>query len=117
MYLFRVTDKQEKAVPERDPTTYTWITYAWVLFLAAWGGAVSFLKKVRDGDARASNVMEFVGEIVTSAFAGLITFYLCELAGLDKLLTASLVAVSGHMGTRAIFLLERQFEKYFRDAR
>jgi hypothetical protein len=48
---------------------------------------------------------------VTSAFAGLITFWLCEWAVVHPLLTAALVGISGHMGSRAIFKLERLAER------
>lgn len=102
-------------MPEKDPSTYTWLTYMWVFLLSAWGGLVSFIKKVRTGETRASNLMEFIGELVTSAFAGVITFFLCEASGITPLMTAVLVAISGHMGTRAIFLFERWFEKHVRD--
>lgn len=100
-------------MPEKDPTTYSLITYAWVLLLASLGGAVNFLRKLRAGSVRAWNVTEFIGELVTSAFAGVITFWLCEAAEIRPLLTAALVGIAGHMGSRAIFHLERFFEARF----
>lgn len=36
-------------MPEKDPTTYSLITYAWVALLSAWGGAVNWIRK-RDAD-------------------------------------------------------------------
>ena len=50
---------------------------------------------------------ELIGEIATSAFAGLITFWLCEAAQFNPLVTAALVGISGHMGSQAIYQLER----------
>ena len=94
-------------MPEKDPTTYSILTYAWVVGLSCLGGIVSFARKIRAGQARPYNLMEFFGEIMTSAFVGIITFYLCEAAALDTLMTAVFVGVSGHMGTRAIYMLER----------
>lgn len=94
-------------MPEKDPTTYTLLTYAWVIVLAAWGGAVNFITKVRRGESRACNIAEFIGEIVTSGFAGVLTFWLCEAAGINPLITAALIGISGHLGSRAIFLMER----------
>ena len=52
------------------------------------------------------SLVEFIGEVSTSAFAGVITFWLCEAGGINPLITAALVGVSGHMGSRAIFHLE-----------
>ena len=40
-------------------------------------------------------------------FAGLITFWLCEAAQFNPLVTAALVGISGHMGSQAIYQLER----------
>ena len=94
-------------MPEKDPSTYGLITYLWVTGLAAWGGPVSFYRKVKSGETRVFNVVELIGEIATSAFAGLITFWLCEAAQLDPLVTAALVGVSGHMGSRALYQFER----------
>lgn len=95
---------------DKDPMTYPLITYAWVLFLSGWGGAVSFIRRVKSGQTRPHNIVEFIGEIVTSAFAGVITFYLCEASGISPLMTAVLVAITGHMGTRGIYQLERFVE-------
>jgi LydA holin phage, holin superfamily III len=91
---------------DKSPETFSYITYLWVLGLSALGGVVAFARKVREGHARAWNFAEFVGELVTSGFAGVMTFYMCEYSNFAPLLTASLVGIAGHMGSRAIFLLE-----------
>ena len=100
-------------MPEKDPTNYPLLTYAWVALLSSWGGIVSWFRKRREGLTRSFNFMELVGELVTSAFAGLITFWLCEWSDIQPLLTAALVAISGHMGARAIFQIERLAEAKF----
>lgn len=97
-------------MPEKDPATYGLVTYAWVLLLSFWGGAVSFMRKLKAGEVRVFNVTELIGELVTSGFAGVITFYLCQWSNFPDLLTAALVGVSGHMGSRAIFHLENLFK-------
>jgi hypothetical protein len=95
----------------KDPTHYAWITYVWVIALAMLGGVVNFSRKVREGVTRRFNISEFIGEVVTSAFAGLITFWLCEWSEVHPLLTAALVGIAGHMGSRAIFKLEQLAER------
>lgn len=95
---------------DKDPTSYSLLTYAWVLFLASWGGAVNFFKKVREGHTESFRFMEFIGELVTSAFVGVLTFWLCELGEFHQLMTAALVGISGHMGSRAIFHLEQLYK-------
>jgi hypothetical protein len=98
---------------EKDPTSYSLITYAWVFLLAILGGVVNFVRKLQQGHVRAFNFVEFIGEIVTSAFAGVITFWLCENANMSPLLTAAFVGVSGHMGSRAIFMAENWLKTKF----
>ncbi|WP_424219414.1 phage holin family protein [Azovibrio sp.] len=44
---------------------------------------------------------------VTFSFACLITFWLCEAAEIEPLITAALVGISGHMGSRALYQFER----------
>jgi len=98
---------------EKDPTSYSILTYAWVFGLAILGGIVSFMRKLQAGHAKVFNIVEFIGEIVTSAFAGVIAFWLCENAGFSPLATASIVGVCGHMGSRTIFLFEGWLAKQF----
>ena len=85
------------------------LTWAWVVGLSLWGGVASFARKLRAGEARPFNLTEFAGEIFISGFVGVCTFLLCSGAGLDPLQTSPLVAISGHMGSRGIFLLEQFF--------
>jgi len=61
-------------MPEKDLNNYVALPYLWVLFLSIWGGVVSFAGKVRRGETRWLNIMELVGEIFTSGFAGAMTF-------------------------------------------
>lgn len=99
--------------PEKDPTNYSLITYAWVTAVAVIGGVVNFHRKMREGATRAFNLTEFIGELITSAFAGILTFWLCEWSNTPPLLSAVFIAISGHMGSRAIFGLEKWAERKF----
>lgn len=87
------------------------LTYAWVFGLAMLGGAASFVRRVRNGEAKYYNIIELIGELVVSAFAGLVTFFLCRSAGFNEMLTAAFIAISGHMGTRIIFMFEAYLVK------
>lgn len=87
------------------------LTYAWVFGLAMLGGAASFVRRVRSGESKYSNIVELIGELVVSAFAGLVTFFLCRSAAFDEMLTAAFIAISGHMGTRLIFMFEAYLVK------
>ena len=98
---------------EKDPLSYSVLTYAWVFALAILGGVVSFMRKLQLGHTRVFNLVEFIGEIVTSAFAGVLTFWICEHSGLSPLMTAAFVGISGHMGSRALFMAEGWLTKQF----
>lgn len=90
---------------DRDPTSFGLITYGWVLALSLMGGLVSFIRqcfKTRDKLPLRITLIWLVCELTISAFAGVVTFYLCEYWELDGLLTAVMVAVSGHLGGSAI---------------
>lgn len=96
---------------EKDPTSYSLLTYSWVIGLSIAGGVVSFLRKVREGQARACNIAELIGEIFTSGFVGVITFWLCEAGDISPLMSAAMVGIAGHMGSRAIMQFELWLEK------
>ncbi len=87
----------------------------WMVGVAVLGGLVSFYQKVRAGRARPMNITELLGEIVTSAFAGLITYWICRFYGVNEYLMAAGVAISGHMGARAIFIAEQWIESKLAD--
>lgn len=90
-----------------EPATWPLVTYFWIAVWAAAGGLVSFHQKVKAGAARWFNVGELLGEIVTSAFVGVVTGLLCEAANFPVQLTWALAGVSGHAGGRVLFWAER----------
>jgi len=100
-----------KYMPEKDPLSYSLITYGWVMFLSMWGGVVSFREKVRKGVSKNFNLVELIGEISASAFVGILTFYLCEWSEINKLLEPAIIGISGHMGTRGIWMIEKILSK------
>jgi CHASE2 domain-containing sensor protein len=90
-------------------TDYSLWTYLWVIALSSWGGVVSWVSKVRRGEVSPMSFLELIAEVVVAGFVGILTFWVCETAQIAPLLTAAMVGVSSHMGTRALF----QFEKLF----
>nr|WP_316642891.1 phage holin family protein [uncultured Roseateles sp.] len=98
----------------KDPLAYPLKQYGFVLGIALLGGLVGWYAKVRKGEVLPWNLMQLIGELCTSAFAGLLAFWLCELGNAPALLTASIVGISGHMGTRAIQTLENFVERRWR---
>jgi len=96
---------------DKDPAAIHWLTYAWVLVLSSWGGVVGYLRKVNSGQLDRFSLTHLAGEIMTSAFAGVITYWLATAADINDLVTAALVGVSGHMGTRAVCMIETYLQE------
>ncbi|QGZ42721.1 LydA family holin superfamily III [Pseudoduganella flava] len=96
------------STPPPDPSFNLDVILSWVLLigLSLWGGVASFIRKMKEGHARAWNFTELVGELVVSGFTGVITANLCESAGAPAPLKYALVGIAAHMGSRALFKLE-----------
>lgn len=95
-----------QAASPKDPLSYPLKTYGFMLAMAIFGGFVSWYAKVRRQEIPAGSVFHLIGEITTSAFAGMLTFFACEYLNSPQLLTAALVGVSGHMGAKVITMIE-----------
>jgi hypothetical protein len=98
-------------IPKIDDTIANWIGYLWVIGLASWGGIVSYLHRVNQYKLT-FNFLRLFAEITTSAFVGVITFLMCDASHIELPITAALVGISGHMGTRALFLIEQKYERF-----
>ncbi len=90
----------------KDPLDYSLRTYGLMLGVALLGGFVSWYTKVRKGELPPWSLNHLVGELATSALAGLLCFWMCEWAGFQPLLTAALTGIAGHAGTRSISAFE-----------
>lgn len=84
--------------------------YGWVVSWASCGGIASYIAKIKKGKCRFS-LAELFGEIFISGFVGMLTYFFCHSAGINDLLTSAFVGISGHMGSRAIFLFETILSK------
>jgi hypothetical protein len=93
-----------------DPALFG--AYAWVVGISMLGGFASFYRRVRAGDTKWVNLAELAGELATSALAGLLTYWLCRSSGMNDWMMAAFVGISGHMGSRALFVLEKVLENW-----
>lgn len=84
------------------------ISLFWFVALAAWGGTVNYLSRLKRYKTTFSFI-ELMGEWAISGFAGLITAYACAANDVSYPLTAALSGIAGHMGGRAIYILETRF--------
>ncbi len=90
----------------KDPLAYPLKQYGFMLGTAIFGGLVSWIAKVKRGEAKAWNLLALIGELAISAFAGLLCFWICAASGISIEWTVPLVGIAGHMGTRAISAFE-----------
>lgn len=81
-------------------------TGVWVTFWALFGGILHYVNSVRDEENKWQK-FKFFADLLVAAAAGWLTYALCKWAKIDPNLSSVLIGVSGHMGTRCIFLAER----------
>lgn len=93
-------------MPTKDPNNYvSLLQFIGFAALALWGGFVSYYQRfLRVG--REFRLMIFVGELSTSALAGIVTFYLCRAYDISEPLTAAFVALAGHAGGKLLEMAE-----------
>lgn len=84
--------------------------YLWFALLALWGGTASYISRIRKSQMPFS-LMELIGEWTIAGFAGMVTMYMCIEMKISPPATAALVGISGHMGGRAIGMLEHYFTR------
>lgn len=97
------------SVPDKDPMSYTLITYSWVFLISIWGGLSGYIRKIKTGQSKFS-MAELVGELCISAFVGVVTFFMCESANFSPVMSAAIIGMSAHMGSRSIFVMESFIE-------
>ena len=59
------------------------------------------------------NWKDLTFDLVISSFAGLLTHFFCEYSNVGGSMSAILIAVSGHMGTRTIASFEKMRDRIF----
>lgn len=96
----------------KDPLAYPLKTYGLMLLMAIFGGFVSWYGKVVRKELPVASLFHLIGELATSAFAGMMMFFLCEWAGSPTLLTVAIVSMSGHMGAKLLGWVEEKLKKF-----
>lgn len=96
----------------KSPLSYTLREYMVILGVALLGGFASWFRRVKRGEVEALNFAAMVGELMISAFAGLLAFWVCEYFALSPLLTAAAAGIAGHAGGSGISWMERLTKRY-----
>ena len=80
--------------PPRSPLSYSLREYGLILAIAMLGGFVRWYNAVRRGESAVYDLRILVGELFTSAFLGILTFWACEAMSVQPLVTAALAGIS-----------------------
>lgn len=86
------------------------IAYGWFVMMAFWGGTANYLSR-RNRDKTPFSIIELIGEWSISGFSGIITAYICIDLGLSFAFTSAAAGIAGHMGGRAVALIEQVIVK------
>ena len=111
LYLSGPVAAQE--VIPKSPLAYSLREYGLILAIAMLGGFVRWYNSVRRGESAAYDLRILVGELGTSAFIGILTFWACEAMGVQPLVTAALAGMAGHAGVTGLLWAERVLKKFF----
>jgi hypothetical protein len=98
-------------MPEKDPTSWHLATWLLALAMAMGGGMVNWYAKVRHAHTRSFNLLELIGEMVTSGFVGIGVFMALDGFGQPASLCAAGAGIGGHMAARLLFIVERVIEQ------
>ena len=99
-----------------DPSTWSQGTWVLAVGAAVGGGLVNWYAKVKQGHARVFNFVELIGEIFVAGFVGITVFMGLAGVGQSEGVCAFSAGISGHMGTRLLFLIEHAAETHLRRA-
>lgn len=96
----------------KDPSSISTLTYAWVLLLSIFGGVVRVAREMMGMKKTPRQIVViFLVEMMTSAFAGLITFFACEASHVGPMYTAIFTSIAGWMGVRALAAVETLYKR------
>lgn len=95
------------------PEYYSTITYLWVIGLSLVGSLIARFQSWKENKRKKISLMEIIGELFISGFAGIITFFLCEFLEVPQLLTMFLCGIAGNMGSKSLDFFGLLFMRFF----
>lgn len=98
--------------PLKSPLSYSMREYGAIIGIAMLGGFVRWYTSVRRGQAAVYDIRVLVGELMTSAFIGILIFWACEAYNVNPLITAALTGMGGHMGISLLMWAERSLKRH-----
>lgn len=108
--LAPIAAQAQSAMP--NPLQITLAEYGLMLSISILGGLVGWIRKVKSGELPPWSLAQLIGEMVISAFAGLLTFWACTAVGMQPLLIAPLAGMAGLAGSNGLALAEKYAQKF-----
>lgn len=96
----------------RSPLNISLAEYGLMLSVAILGGLVGWIRKVKAGELPPWSLAQLIGEMVISAFAGLLTFWGCTAADMPLVVIAPLAGMAGLAGSKGLVLAENYAQKF-----
>jgi len=85
-------------------------TYISYILIAVAGGFVSHISKLRTGEISKFRLVALIADMAVSGFAGLLIALLASSFNITGDMVYFLSGMSGHLGARAIFLMQLSLE-------
>ena len=99
------------------PEWNQYLAVLWVFILSVWGGTVHTIKRLREGVIEKFTFREWIMDVVTSGFIGFVTYSLCKYAGFDEWLSAVMIGIASHQGTRGLLIIEQFITRRITDVK
>jgi len=97
---------------EKDPLSYSVLTYAWVILISASGVFTHFLEQNRES-LTMDKLKYLLIDLTIAPFTGVMTFYVCESVELSQIKTAAVIGLVSHLGSRQLCKLRTAILKRF----
>ncbi|SFN24031.1 phage holin family protein [Nitrosomonas communis] len=98
---------------ENDPTNWSAATWGLAVGMSLLGGFVSWYSRIKAGHPLVFNFVEFLGESVTSAFVGLMSFMILDSFGYPWGICAAAAGISGNMAPKLLSMVKQAIEDRF----
>lgn len=85
----------------------------YIVIITVWAATAHTITRVRKGDIETFSFKEWVGDVIISSFVGAVSYYLCRYYKLDDMLLITVVALSAHLGTKVIPILEENISNIY----